>query len=406
MTASLLMRRVELVEYGESSPVRLAGEQLRQLNALAAHIEVAPTPNGRDEYTLKATSYVGAVNVGDLVVVVRPKVSMDRVMFLITYAMDPGNWRRDPVTLRRDADVIEAVALAFAHRTRQAIRRGLLRGYRPEEDALHTVRGSIRFGDQISKRFDIPLPIEVAFDEFTEDTEKNRMLKAAIERLGHGFIRSEKARRDVRNLRPPFASVTLTPYRRGLLPDIQYSRMEEHYRPAVELARLIIESSSLELFHGEVAGAAFFVDMNKVFEKFLYAALREALDLPESQWQHEASLTLDESERIRMKPDMSWRLPGERHGWRFVADAKYKTPPTGFEHSDVYQILAYCIAAALRHGMLVYAAGKADPVPYKIKHLGTTIEVTSIDLAGEPESILKAVDVLADRVRDFALAPA
>ena len=119
-------------------------------------------------------------------VVVRPKVPIDRVMFLIAYAMDPTNWQKDP-ELARDDDVLEAIALAFAHRTRQAIQRGLLQGYRREEDALNTVRGRIRFGDQIGRRFGVPLPIEVSFDEYTEDIEKNRLLKTAIHRLGHTY---------------------------------------------------------------------------------------------------------------------------------------------------------------------------------------------------------------------------
>ena len=41
----------------------------------------------------------------------------------------------------------------------------------------------------------------------------------------------------------------------------------------MELARLIIENTSLELFQGKVVGAAFLIDMNKVFEEFLYVAL-------------------------------------------------------------------------------------------------------------------------------------
>ena len=248
-------------------------------------------------------------------------------MFLIAYAMDPKNWWRDPFEFARDDDVLEAIALAFAHRTRQAIQRGLLQGYRREEDALHTVRGRVRFGDQISRRFGIPLPIEVAFDEFTEDIEKNRLLKTAIHRLGHTFIRSPATRQELRALRPAFTMVGLGSYRRGALPEVQYSRLDEHYRPAVELARLIIENTSLELFRGKVAGAAFLIDMNKVFEQFLYVALGEALGLRERQWKHEKSLTLDEAGRISMKPDLSWWPSGTAGNGSqpiFVGDAKYK----------------------------------------------------------------------------------
>ena len=403
------MRRIELEEH-ECYPeaVRLDGNQLRELtsNTHGGCIEAIPSPDVDRGYFLKASSYIGGANIGDLAVIVRPKVPIDRVMFLITYAMDPRNWRRDSFELGQDEDFIEAVALAFAHRTRQAIYRGLLRAYRGEEDALYEVRGRIRFGDQIGKRFDMPFPIEVAFDEFTEDIEKNRMLKTAIDRLGHTFIRSEGVRREVRSLRPAFTSVALGQYRRGLLPEIQYTRLEEHYQPAVELARLIIANSSLELLHGKVAGAAFFIDMNKVFEEFLYVALGEALGVPGSQWRHEAALTLDEGCRIRLKPDLSWWPSGTvRNGARpiFVGDAKYKNPGSGFEHADIYQMLAYCTAAGLPSGLLVYAAGDSEPGTYKIRNSDTTIEVESLDLRGTPEAILDEVGTLAEAVKTLAL---
>ena len=391
------MRLLSLKEY-ESYPcnVSIDREQIRALTD-DAHIQVTPSTDEEGAYTLKPSSYVGAVNVGDLAVVVRPKIRIDRVMFLIAYAMDPKNWKHDLAELNRADDILEAIALVFAHRTRQAIRRGLLKDYRREEDALNTVRGRIRFDEQIRRRFDIPLPVEVAFDEFTEDIEKNRLLKTAIHRLGNTHIRSEGVRREVRRLRPAFTMVELGSYRRGALPEVPYTRLDEHYRPAVELARLIIENSSLELFHGGVAGAAFFVDMNKVFEQFLYVALREALGLPESQWKHGARLTLDKGCRISIEPDLSW-WNGRR--CVFVGDAKYKKLETeGFKHADIYQMLAYCTATGLPSGLLIYAAREGEPGKYKIKYSDKTIEVVWLDLNGTPETILGEVASLAEHVK-------
>ena len=71
----------------------------------------------------------------------RPKIPVHRVMFLMTYALDPKHWRNEAIDVPPDADVLEAVALAFSRRTQQAVHRGLLHGYRREEDALNTVRG-------------------------------------------------------------------------------------------------------------------------------------------------------------------------------------------------------------------------------------------------------------------------
>ena len=399
------MHRIELEEYA-TCPEDVPLDKY-QLRALAdAHVDVKPSHYAAGAYRLTPSSYIGALNVSELAVVIRPKIPIDRVMFLIAYAMDPKNWWRDPFELARDDDVLEAIALAFAHRTRQAIQRGLLQGYRREEDALHTVRGRIRFGDQISRRFGIPLPIEVAFDEFTEDIEKNRLLKTAIHRLGHTFIRSAAVRQEVRGLRPAFTMVGLGTYRRGSLPEVQYTRLDEHYRPAVELARLIIENSSLELRRGEVAGAAFLIDMNEVFEQFLYVALGEALGLPKREWKRGMSLPLDEDNHIWMKPDLSWwpQWPAENRARpKFVGDAKYKKlEPERFEHADIYQMLAYCTAADPPSGLLVYA-GKGESSTHKIRHAGKTIEVASLDLAGTPEDILGEVRRLADRVEACTL---
>ena len=59
--------------------------------------------------------------------------------------------------------------------------------------------------------------------------------------------------------------VRLGSYPRGAVPEVRYTRLDEYYRPAVELARLIIENSSLELFGGQVSGASFLIDMSVAF---------------------------------------------------------------------------------------------------------------------------------------------
>ena len=397
------MTPLTLVEY-EPRPIHVRLD-LEQRKVLAhAHVDVTPPTDDGTTWVLRPSSYIGTVRVGDLSVIVRPKIPIDRVMFLVAYAIDPKNWRKYPFDLSPDADVLESLIPAFVHHTRQAVRRGLLQGYRHEEEALHTVRGRIRFNDQINRRFGAPLPLEVAFDEFTEDIEENRLLKTALHRLAHLPVRSQQARRDVHALRPVFNTVELGTYRRGV-PDLQYTRLNSHYRPAVELARLIIENSSLELLHGETTGASFMLDMNRVFEQFLIVALREELRLSEREWRH-GLLHLDEANAVTLDPDLSWWSGGR---YRFVGDAKYKRITSeNFPNADIYQMLAYCVAADLPSGLLIYAAGELEPTEprrYRIRHAGKTIEVASIDLEGQPDDLLKEVASLAMRVRAHYCGP-
>ena len=393
-------RNLQLTEYEPRSiHFPLDKGQLKALNA--AHVEVTPSPFEGETYILRPLSYIGAVHTGGLSVVIRPKIPIDRLMFLIAYAIDHKNWWRESFNLLPDLDVLESIILAFTHHTRQAVQHGLLQGYRREEEALHTVRGRIRFHEQIRRRFDIPLPVEVTFDEFTEDIEENRLLKAALYRLARLPGRSAQAQQGVTGLRPVFNTVSFDDYRRGP-PEVQYTRLNSHYRSAVELARLIVANASLELYHGEVAGASLLLDMNKVFEKFLYVALGEALSLPQSQWQTQAGLTLDKADAIRMHPDLSW-WNGRR--CLFVGDAKYKKLETNeFQHADIYQMLAYCTAADLPSGLLIYAAGEDELREYKIWNADKTIEVASLHLNGTPETILGEVASLAERVKSHTYA--
>ena len=194
------IKPLELTEYQEC--VWDAPLDHVQLQAVAAaHISVSPSVDREGAHLLRPSSWVGAVNIGDRSVIVRPKIPVDRVMFLMTYALDPKHWRNEAIDLTPDSDVLEAVALAFSRRTQRAIHRGLLRGYRREEDALSTVRGQIRFADQIGRRYGLTLPIEVAYDEYTEDIEHNRLLKSALHRLSHAQIRSMTVRQELRRLR-------------------------------------------------------------------------------------------------------------------------------------------------------------------------------------------------------------
>ncbi len=167
----------------------------------------------------------------------------------------------------------------------------------------------------------------VAYDEYTQDIPENRLLHAALHRLACIRMRQNFIHQQISRLRPLFDLVTLVTYGKGRLPPVPYTRLNQHYRPALELARLILANSSLELHRGDVPATSFLVNMNQVFERFLYVALGEALGLPSTQWRKNESLELDKAGNLRVKPDCTWWYPSVGRAGphlRFLADAKYK----------------------------------------------------------------------------------
>ncbi len=388
------MRYLTLKEYKPRTGVELSVEERDFLRE--SKIDVAPTQGAQGRYDLTSGSWIGALRTGSLAVEIRPKIPLDRVMFLISYALDPSKWRDTGFDFGVEDSLVEAVVPGFVRQVRRAFRRGVLQGYRVEEDALATVRGRIRFDDQIRRHFGIAPPIEVRYDEFTEDIDPNRLIKAAIRRLRRMRLRSQSTRNLLREFDGALASVSAVEYHPGRLPEVAWSPLNAHYCPAVELAKLILRSCSFELRHGQTRSTSFLVDMNRVFEDFVVTALRETLGVTQHTLRQGATLHLDKARQIDVRPDLSWWESGQ---CLFVGDVKYKRLDAGeIKHADLYQLLSYAIAAHLPRGLLIYAAGESERGVHEIVHIGKELSITTLNLERAPDEILGQVGQLAERI--------
>lgn len=393
------MSRLTLREYQTEHRVRLSTQERDALIRSMPSLTMTPSVGMEGHYDLTPSSHVGAVEVGSLSVTVVPKIPVGRVMFLISYALDPANWSSGGFDFDEEHSLPEAIIPGFVRQLQRALRRGVLEGYRAEEASLTTVRGRLRIGDQLRKRFGAAPPAEVAYDEFTEDIEENRLIKAALNRLRGMRIRNRLLRHSLRRFDSALERVGLVRYDPRSIPEIRYTRLNEHYRPAVELARLILRSDSYELRHGAVRGTSFLVDMNRVFEDFVVVALREALGVSERSFPQGAKgrqLFLDSARKVSLEPDISWWEGGR---CAFVGDVKYKVlSESGVVHSDLYQLLSYVIACDLPGGLLVYGSG-GNVITHDIERAGKSLEVVSLNLSSPPEQIRRGMADLARRVR-------
>ena len=193
------MRHLTLREYESAPATALTTAEVESLADVAPSVEIAPAIGHPGRYDLRPGSHIGVVNLDSLIVEIRPKLPIERVLFLLSYSLDPRRWMQTGFNFKEQDSLVEAIIPGFVTQIRHAFRRGILQGYRTQEDALLTVRGRIRFDDQIRDRFGIFPPVEVRYDEFTEDTTENRLIKAAIFRLGRLRIRSDEARRSLRS---------------------------------------------------------------------------------------------------------------------------------------------------------------------------------------------------------------
>lgn len=411
--------QVFLDEFQEARGVRLTDRQVTALRRIVASC-TAGAAEGRvggfrisasgeaGRYDLFPGSWVGVLGLPGLEVIIRPKLPVERLLYLICRGLGLGRVPIGEAGYRTAGSLLEVMGYLFAGRLEPIVQRGLLHGYRSEEDALHVVRGRIRLQDQLARRYGRMPPAEVRYDEYTQDIELNRILKAALERLRRMPARDRYLHDTLRSFAGAFAFVSRCDYRAGVIPRITYTRLNRRYRPAIEVARLVLRGVSLEIpSRGDPAGArgyGFLVDMNEIFEAFVYEALREELELSRVEFprggETGSALHLDRERRIRLRPDLSWWVRGE---CCFVGDVKYKRVDTrGYQQGDYYQLLAYVTAARVPEGLLIYAGGESEEAVHHVGNSDKVLQVVTLDAGGAIEDIESQVRLMAERVRRIA----
>ena len=401
------MLNLNLKEHRKSGGVALTDAELTILlgEAKTLDLNINPSIGGDNKYDLTPGATVGAVEVGGLSVVIEPKIGIAKLISLACYAIGKVKFQDTDVDLEEDRALPDALALALSNAARRGFGRGLLHGYLMLEEALQTVRGRIRFDDQIRRRFGIPLPVEVRYDEYTDDILENRLVKAAVARLGRLQLRSRKARTGLGWAWAMLDNVSLVDYRPKGVPEVKFDRLNEHYRSVVALARLILRHGAFESGRGEVRAQGFLMDMNVVFQEFVTVALREALGVSEREFGEDWIPPLDVNGGIKLKPDLVWK---DGMSYSFVGDAKYKRiRDERIPNADLYQMLAYVAASGLHGGMLIYAKeeGEADGTIYRVRNSGKELKelhVVALDLEGDLSAILGRVGEVAGKIRELA----
>jgi 5-methylcytosine-specific restriction endonuclease McrBC regulatory subunit McrC len=187
---------------------------------------------------------------------------------------------------------------------------------------LHTVRGRINLGEQISRNWNRFDRIACTWDEFTPNTPANRLFKCACRFLANRVSYSEAARLLIDCLALLDEVDDVSPL--TALRDVQsfhYDRSMDRFRLAYDLAQRLLRSSGHALGVGGANTYVFLIDMNKLFEDYVHAALCARFKIYVKQQENVGYLFPGlKKGRIQQNADYFWR----HGGGLWIGDAKYK----------------------------------------------------------------------------------
>ena len=301
-------------------------------------------------------------------------------------------------------DLLELLVRLFAERLLAAIRRGLPRRYVAREEDLRRLRGKLDVTRQITHLAVRPDRLACRFDELSEDTPLNRVLKAAVSRLAR-LARTAANARLLAELAARFEFVGDSPY--PLREPVRLDRTNAAFHDLHRLARLFLEGDWQSTASGRAAGFTLLFPMNVLFEAFIGRCLERALARQPVRVRLQArgrhALTgADGQSLFALRPDAVI----EGANGVVVLDTKWKEldpdkdeEKLGVAQSDVYQMLAYAQSYDPSRLILLYPwTGKLPPEgrarEWTVAGTDVPLDVATVDV-GRPDKVVDALRKLS-----------
>jgi 5-methylcytosine-specific restriction enzyme subunit McrC len=300
--------------------------------------------------------------------------------------------------LRFGDDWFEILTRLFASHLLEDWQRGAYRTYHTIEDGLPVLKGKWLISEQL-KHPTRRHVFSVAYDEFTADNRLNRVFRFAVEKLWQ-LTRDSGNRQRLGKLRQWMDEVTLLPHVTAADANpAQLTRLNERFRPLLNLARLFLEGGTLQMTAGDVSSFAFVFDMNQLFEAFIASVIhRHRSDIFDDQLAdcelliQSRGATLFLAQRgatkvFQTRPDLTFRR--NQSDFPLLIDMKYKRLDKndlklGVSQGDFYQMHAYSHRYECPRVVLLYPQMEGVQEPLRAffpLHSGTkAIEAATVDL--------------------------
>ncbi|MCC6726739.1 MAG: restriction endonuclease [Saprospiraceae bacterium] len=316
-------------------------------------------PNG-----VRFKQYVGVVQVGDLTIEILPKVdrsdvSKDKWQAVLLDMLRECQWMQvhahQEASLRlKHNSILDAYLDMYLAACERLLREGLVKKYRQQEGNLFALKGKLKFAGHINRNVVHQERFYTEHSIYDRDNIFNRILLKAlrvIPKLANSPLLKDKLSRLLLEFPVlPDLSVNSKTFQ-----NLVYDRKTERYKPALEIAAMLLLNYRPDVRGGRNHVLAILFDMNELWEEYFYRRLRRSLP---TGWTIQAQARevfwerKDGSARKIIKPDIVLRTQ-ESHA--VVIDTKWKLPDNNIpSDADLKQVFAYNEYWGAKWGILAY----------------------------------------------------
>ena len=332
-------------------------------------------------------AYVGIIRFDDFQLNILPKiigqedsVCLENLMFMLRYTQKLEIHAMESAEISQTKQPFLEVLIAhYANILLNALQQHIPHQYETREDNLQAVKGRILFAKNHQVNAANLARTYCQFDEFTPDNLLNQTLKFVAYAL-HKLTTLPQTRQKFLKILAIYDEVTLRPVSYEIAKRIILNRNQTMFKEPLGLARMFLQHSTVSLHNHTFTNLAILFDMNKLFEKFVAAALSKICP-GQVKIQNSRQIIKD----IGGVPDTSYTIrPDILFREDTIIDTKYKRlslPEDKPSEADIYQMLAYNRFYNRKNIILCYPmAGKYYPKTTILETGNIHLSLTTVNL--------------------------
>lgn len=295
---------------------------------------------------IKFKHYVGLIRVGNLNINILPKVdNLDvdekkwhQVLTQMILFTKRFRHKRSTMSLlnKTNSSILDLYINEFYLEVEEVLRKGLRKSYSFKENNLTTVRGKILFNKDVVKNSTDKSKVYCRYQVYKNDNVLNYILFYAVN-ISLSMTNNKSLidmGKSLLDLFPDINSHNLTD---KLFESIIYNKNNSYYKNAINLAKLILQDTGLDLNKGDENVVSFLFDMNHLFEEFIYRMCKRSFGDDDFNV-HRRGKRFWEQKLI--KPDIV--IENKKNRKTVVIDTKWKIPKDMKpSDADLKQIFIY-----------------------------------------------------------------
>lgn len=334
----------------------LSPADLRLVEDVESQISIVELKSG---LKISAQSWIGVLRFDNFEVRIVPKLAGENIGLIEMIEFTTGiSGLKENVGVRtldsQGCNLFDLLSLLFAKACERVSRIGLLNDYVVREDTIQVLRGRLLADRQVLRHFGQVDQLECRYDEFEKDIPENQVLSAVLAICARR-VTEQSVKRSLRVMQSVFDEICdpsecdLESARHQII----YNRRNEHYREALDLAWLLANGLGIrDITESEKTRCfAFLIDMNTLFENFVYKVINHFIDKKEFRvlyQRKDRSIILNAITKrpySSIIPDIMVESRGHDPVIRIPIDAKYKLyDARKIVPGDIYQCFLYAYA--------------------------------------------------------------